>query len=152
MYGNQPLPENLQLDKLSFLFSGKLLLRKEIPLQDDYFQQLLEAKLFIPVKSIIKKNFSHLCMRCGNQKSSLFAPIPCYQCKKTHLYCRKCIEMGRILECEPLFEWNGPKAPWIQHETPSTWEGELTVAQQKAATRMVQAIMNQEDELLTWAV
>ncbi|AXI10023.1 DNA/RNA helicase [Oceanobacillus zhaokaii] len=152
MFNNQPLPENAQLDKLSFLLSGKLLLRKEIQLQDKNLQQLLKAKLLIQVKSITKRNFVHQCIRCGNQKPSLFATIPCQQCKNTHLYCRKCIEMGRVLECEPLYEWNGKSPIWTRHVTPSSWEGELTAVQQKAAMRIEIAIKNQEKELLCWAV
>ncbi|RDW15661.1 DEAD/DEAH box helicase [Oceanobacillus chungangensis] len=152
MFDNQPLPEKSQLDKLPFLFSGKLLLRKEIALQDEDFQKLLKAKLLIQLKSITKRNFVYQCMRCGNQRPSLFATIPCHRCKNRHLYCRKCIEMGRVLECEPLYEWNGPRPDWTRHLAPSSWDGELTVDQQKAADRMVLAINNQEKELLCWAV
>ena len=91
-------------------------------------------------------------MRCGNEKPSLFATIPCHRCHKIHLYCRKCIEMGRVIECEPLYQWNGAHPNWPHHEAPCSWEGELTVVQQNAATRMTVAIRNQEKELLIWAV
>ncbi|QGS69180.1 DEAD/DEAH box helicase [Oceanobacillus sp. 143] len=60
--------------------------------------------------------------------------------------------MGRVLECEPLYEWNGKSPIWTRHVTPSSWEGELTAVQQKAAMRIEIAIKNQEKELLCWAV
>ncbi|RKQ35883.1 DNA/RNA helicase [Oceanobacillus halophilus] len=140
------------LEQLSRIYSGKLLLRNEILLEDNLLRQLLHEKQFRPIKSIVKKNFTRQCQRCGNQKASLFATIPCFLCKQTHFYCRKCIEMGRVLECEPLYVWSGDKTKWPQQENPCSWRGELTPAQQQAANQMVMAVVNHDKELLIWAV
>ncbi|WP_339227319.1 DEAD/DEAH box helicase [Oceanobacillus sp. FSL K6-2867] len=139
-------------DEYPMFFAGKLLLRKEIPLDDAVFQQLLATKQFTPLKPIIQKNFYLHCKRCGNEKSSLFGKIPCNQCKSTHLYCRSCIEMGRVSECEALYQWTGEKPLWPQHKNPCTWEGTLTAAQQKAADRIVHAVRFNDKETLIWAV
>lgn len=133
-------------------FSGKLLLRNEIPLDEETFQLLLSAKSIRAIKSIMSNKFSHQCQRCGNQKRSLFASIPCPSCKRTHLYCRKCIEMGRVIECESLYYWTGEEPKWIQHENPCSWDGQLTDVQQKAADRVVSALESKEKEILIWAV
>src|SRR5699024_10301384 len=93
--------------RLSVYFSGKLLLRQEIPLAEADFQQLLVNGQFSAVPSISQTLFLTKCHRCGNRKRSLFGHIPCQRCYKTHLYCRKCIEMGRVLACEPLYIWTG---------------------------------------------
>ncbi|WP_156288300.1 DEAD/DEAH box helicase [Oceanobacillus salinisoli] len=152
MTDENSLPEHLQLDDLSRQYSGKMLLRKEIHLDDSMFHQHLRDNLFIPQQSIIRKKFAYQCQRCGNQNSSLMATIPCSKCKQTHKYCRKCIEMGRVIECESLFIWGGKKPKWPVYEQPCTWEGQLTPVQQKAADRMVAAIRKEEKELLVWAV
>lgn len=141
-----------QLENLSRNFSGRILLRKEIPLNEPTFQQLLDNQYLIPQKSIIKKLLTQQCMRCGNEKKSLFAKIPCSICNKTHLYCRKCIQMGRVMECEPLYTWGGEPPNWSTYKQPCTWDGTLTQGQLQASNHMVQAIRSGEKEYLIWAV
>lgn len=133
-------------------FSGKLLLRQEIELDDETFQLFLAHNLFKAIPSIEQRLFTYKCQRCGNEKRSLFNELPCGLCQKNHVYCRKCIVMGRVLACQPLFYWIGPEVDWPKYTSPSTWQGELTVAQQKAADRIVRAILHKEKEILVWAV
>lgn len=140
MKENKPSFPGLQLADLPQSFSGKILLRKEIPLDEKTFQYLLSTNSFTSIKSIIRKKLTYQCQRCGNLKRSLFASISCLICKKSHIYCRKCIEMGRVTECEPLYVWTGENPEWLKHEDPCTWEGELTEAQRAAGDRIVQAI------------
>src|SRR5699024_4970163 len=91
-------------------------------------------------------------MRCGNTKRSFLGKITCAVCQHTHLYCRKCIEMGRVMECESLYKWTGSKPLWLKHDSPCTWKGKLTKAQQQAANRIVHSINENLKELLVWAV
>ncbi|WP_227001884.1 DEAD/DEAH box helicase [Virgibacillus necropolis] len=137
---------------LSNRFSGKLLLRNEIPIDDLTFQRLLNQQQFFAQPSIIKKLGSIQCLRCNNQKRSLFGMLPCQNCSKPHFYCRKCIEMGRVLECEPLYSWSGPEPDWLHHAQPCSWDGVLTERQKLASERIASAVTNQESELLVWAV
>lgn len=146
-------PANTEtIDMHAMRFAGKLLLRSEIPLDDDLFRQLVSSGYFKPFPAITRKFFQHQCTRCSNQDPSLFAKIPCSTCKKEHLYCRKCIEMGRVMECEALYQWTGPVPDWQTFENPCSWGGQLTDRQQLAADRIVQAIERKEKELLVWAV
>lgn len=147
LYMCQPYP-----NELAKQFSGKLLLRSEIPLDEHTFQQLLASSYFTPMPPIKRKGFVHQCQRCGNQKHFLFAELPCASCETPHLYCRKCIEMGRIMACEPLYYWTGTEAEWDIHKAPCTWQGKLTTEQTRAAERMRAAIGKMENELLVWAV
>ena len=134
------------------LLTGKLLLRNEIPLGNFMIDYLLKNNLLQSIQPILNKKFHTECLRCGNQKNNLFAEIPCAICQKTHLYCRKCIEMGRVMKCEPLYEWTGNPPVWLKHENPCTWKGKLTEDQQKAAKQIVQTIHKSGEELLVWAV
>lgn len=133
-------------------YAGKLLLRSEIPIDDAPFQVLLTQGKFIAQSSIIKKFNFMQCVRCNNQKRSLFATLPCPSCSQPHFYCRKCIEMGRVLECDPLYRWQGLEPIWSSHDNPCSWEGELTDRQKLASERIARAVTNQEKELLVWAV
>ncbi|HLR08871.1 MAG TPA: DEAD/DEAH box helicase family protein [Bacillota bacterium] len=140
------------MDTMVRRFSGKLLLRQEIPLDDNHFKWLLASSYFTPVPAIQRKLFFYQCRRCGNAKRSLIGMMPCAVCHKTHPYCRKCIEMGRVTTCEPLYQWTGPDASWPAYDDALTWHGELTDAQKKAAERVVKAIESTERKLLIWAV
>lgn len=133
-------------------YSGKLLLRREITINEPLFQRLLKASYFTSVPSFQQKYYQKQCQRCGNHKRSLLGNIPCGLCGKTHVYCRKCIEMGRVMECEPLYKWTGPQAEWPVHVDACTWNGKLTIAQLEAADRITSAIQTNEKELLVWAV
>jgi len=139
-------------EKIAHSLSGKLFRRQEIPLDTETINQLL-SNHFLKTKPAIEKNLlTSKCMRCSNENKIFFADIPCEICHKTHLYCRKCIEMGRIMECESLYYWSGPNPNWGKHENPCSWQGELTAAQQQAADQIKRAVINQENELLVWAV
>lgn len=141
-----------ELNKFVYQFSGKILLRNEIPLDENTFKSLISQTLFSPVPSIKKKRFSYECQRCGNQKKSLFANIPCQSCQSVHLYCRKCIEMGRVMECEPLYIWTGPLPQWPKMDKPLSWDGKLTTQQQHAANEIVKTVKQPNQEILVWAV
>lgn len=137
---------------LSKQYAGKLLLREEIDLEESVFQDLVFAGLFTKTKSIVQKKWTYECQRCHNQKRSLFAMIPCERCERTHIYCRKCIEMGRVLACEPLYIWSGKQPEWSSYDSACHWKGELTDVQQIAAERIVQATKTDEAALLVWGV
>lgn len=144
--------ESADVPKLSQQFTGKILLRNEIPLDDETLQDLLTQQFFSKIPAIEQHFWGNRCRRCGNQKKWLFAAMPCARCGETHPYCRKCIEMGRVTTCEPLYFWTGPAPAWPIHQNPCAWQGELTHFQQKAA-KEIQATMTQSNgKLIVWAV
>src|SRR5690625_3219025 len=136
----------------AYRYTGKLLLRHEIPLNDKTLNYLIKEKIFESTPSFKNKILIKQCLRCGTTKHSLLGEIPCLNCKRTHLYCRKCIEMGRVMECERLYRWIGKAPSWEVHDNPCTWEGELTKPQQQASSRIVESINKEGEELLVWAV
>lgn len=141
-----------QVFDLYHQYAGKLLLREEILLEESFFQTLLEANKFTKITSIVKNKWSYICKRCNNGKRSLFAEIPCARCERTHVYCRKCIEMGRILACESLYLWTGEQPKWPVHHAVCLWDGKLTDVQQNASNAIVRSIQNNEKEMLVWGV
>lgn len=151
-----PLPSfhkrfsNEQLLHLERRYGGKILTRNEIDLNDEDLSLLLPS-YFEPIRAIESNYLQTICRRCNNEDLSLFAKIPCHRCQKTHVYCRNCIQMGRIMECDSLYIWKASEYSWSKYERPLTWNGELTIAQQQAADRIVQAVLN-NSELLVWAV
>lgn len=137
---------------LAFRYAGKSLLKSEIFLDDTTLNLLVAQNYFKKIPSIRHLFFYSICTRCGNRKHALMGKIPCQRCQKTHLYCRYCIQMGRVMECEPLYEWSGPQPEWPIHMNACRWKGTLTPQQQHAANEIVQAIKQSQREILTWAV
>src|SRR5690625_927971 len=136
----------------AYRYAGKLLLRHEIPIDDHNLNNLIEENIFQRIPSFFNRFLAKGCMRCGNTKRSLLGKITCAVCQHTHFYCRKCIEMGRVMECESLYKWTGRKPIWLKHDSPCTWKGNLTKAQQQAANRIAQSVNEGLKELLVWAV
>ncbi|HLS34638.1 MAG TPA: DEAD/DEAH box helicase family protein [Bacillota bacterium] len=136
----------------SKMFTGKLLLRQEIDIPYEIFDELLHLKFFKQRPSIRHSTLQQSCVRCGNSEAHLFGHYPCIQCQKEHIYCRKCIVMGRISACEPLYEWIGPTYTFPSHDQPCSWKGTLTHYQERAAEKLVSAIEHGQREFLIWAV
>ncbi|WP_244151492.1 DEAD/DEAH box helicase [Halobacillus dabanensis] len=132
-------------------FAGKLLLRQEIPLSDEQIDHLVTSSVFTKVDSIEPHLWGHRCRRCGNKASHLFGLMPHTSCKKECRYCRSCIQMGRVLECEPLYVGSS-YVSWTAHENPCAWQGKLTVYQQNAADQLVNLVEKGAGEKLVWAV
>lgn len=150
-YNEQLLLDEEQLQQYAARYEGKLLLEEEYYLPANLFTSLVTGKIISPIPSITSSFFTTTCQRCHQSESQYFATIHCARCEQPHLYCRKCIHMGRVMECTPLYEWIGPPMNWLKYRTPCSWQGELTKAQQHAANRMVEAFEARRS-LLIWAV
>ncbi len=139
---------SLREDPIVQHLSGKLLLKEELPpnLKEPYLSQLQR------LDAIDQSKNSPVCNRCGNNKKYLFGLIPCSRCHQTHVYCRNCLQTGRVLACEKLYFWAGVQPKWINQSEPCTWNGNLTKAQQKAADRISEVMDSSDKKLLCWAV
>ncbi|WP_337189829.1 DEAD/DEAH box helicase [Sediminibacillus terrae] len=133
-------------------FSGKLLLREEMKIEEVLWDELTETGMLQAVEAIESRWWGWRCRRCGNKLRRMFAEIPCARCNQTHIYCRNCVEMGRVLECQQLYVWTGPPPKWPVQEEACRWDGELTHAQQQASDRIRGVMERGAGELLTWAV
>ncbi|RWZ55040.1 DNA/RNA helicase [Halobacillus fulvus] len=126
-------------------YAGKILLPHEIP--PEHIEELTKTSVLTRVPSIIKKQ----CRRCGNQKPHLFGHLPHAKCQQDCLYCRNCIQMGRVIECEPLYI-GSPECFWPAWENALAWAGELTPSQQQAADEIADLVKTGSGEKLVWAV
>ncbi|WP_283153589.1 DEAD/DEAH box helicase [Guptibacillus hwajinpoensis] len=143
---NPDFHPNVQLMK--FLY-GRHLLIDEIPysfleLHEHYLNGYLH---FEPgIQSIDGKA---TCMRCGSTDSfSFFACSRCHS--KNCRYCRKCIRMGKVTFCSPLYSIS----KWIpknEDKAVLEWSGTLSDGQKEASNAVVMAIQHNLT-LLVWAV
>ncbi|MDC3416121.1 DEAD/DEAH box helicase [Aquibacillus salsiterrae] len=137
---------------LSLRYGGKLLLREDIELDDTTFDTLCRQSYFQMIPALEQYLSGYRCKRCGNKTQHLFAKFACARCGNSHHYCRKCVEMGRVLACQPLYYWTGPPPVWEGCDDPLLWNGTLTKHQQLASSEIAHAMEKGRAELLTWAV
>ncbi|MCR6112169.1 DEAD/DEAH box helicase [Bacillus sp. A301a_S52] len=145
-----------QPDKvLKNMLTGRLLLLdevvKKIPLNIIHEHV---ANGYIQYKAALDFTTSKpTCNRCGNTDSFLYEQITCSRCKKSCIYCRACIMMGRVTSCAPLLTWEG-KEERVMNVPQMTWEGSLTFEQERASKFLIQQLetLKKRKECLVWAV
>ncbi|WP_226670826.1 DEAD/DEAH box helicase [Metabacillus litoralis] len=137
--------------QLQEFLCGKELLPTEIPFPSEVlFSHYLHG--FVQLSYGIKEEKNgKICNRCGNKDAAFFAYFDCAKCgeQRCH-YCRKCVMMGRVSECTPLYRWCGPIINTV-NETTLQWDGSLSQGQTKASDYVIETI-KQNNELLVWAV
>lgn len=79
------------------------------------------------------------CNRCKNENQQEFIHYQCSKCEKECVYCRHCINMGRVTSCTDLITWNGPK-PLKHKKHVLDWSGIYTEAQKEAANEIKTSI------------
>jgi competence protein ComFA len=89
------------------------------------------------------------CNRCNNTTN--FSSHQCARCGNICIYCRNCIEMGKISSCTTLYTWIGP--PPEHHANAGTlyWTGTLSGGQKTASSNVERAIFHSSEHLV-WAV
>lgn len=147
-----PLNRNFQPSKeLQALASGRRLLLHELPfpierIHDHYLNGFIKY-----TKSITSNSHQHLCHRCGNEKTHLFASHYCAKCQQDCVYCRHCLTMGKTSECMPIMKWVGPTPEFGIRGRTLQWQGQLSEGQQQASEKIVAAV-GKSANLLIWAV
>lgn len=132
-------------------YGGRLLLKNEIQINAKQLQDAIDKNLIIKIKSIEKNILKYTCNRCFNKKQSLFAMMPCLQCNEQVIYCRNCIQMGRVRACESLYAVTGHSLLWQKHSSPCTWTGTLTPHQLKASHKLLHNMKGNKNTLV-WSV
>lgn len=126
----------------TFLF-GRIWIKEHTPFSDETINAYIKRNIIKTVSGITEKQFlkwKHFkCNRCLNENQNEFVRFECAKCEKQCVYCRHCINMGRISSCTTLILWNGPK-PFVNNKHSFCWEGQFTNAQEKAANEIVNSL------------
>jgi competence protein ComFA len=133
------------------LLTGKQLILGDLPFSFDEIHSHYQNGYITFRKGIEYIGKRPVCARCGNNDPQKFAAFPCSSCSETCIYCRHCIMMGRISECTMLLGWNGPPPETILPSNVMAWQGRLSEGQMTASNHVVDAIQQNQDQLI-WAV
>ncbi|SFL84572.1 DEAD/DEAH box helicase [Salibacterium qingdaonense] len=131
--------------------SGKELLFEEIDIHPDMLKSLLLTGWMQARPGLIPFKTEHQCRRCGNTNRHRFGTISCARCGRPCVYCRHCVQMGRICACSILYSWTAPPMYPRLEEPVLQWKGTLSPGQQRASGAVVQAV-EEKKEILIWAV
>lgn len=130
---------------------GKQLLLDEIPFELALIHEHYMNGYVTYRKGVVQEKGLVACNRCGNRDQELFGSFHCARCGDNCRYCRKCIMMGRVSECTPLISWTETDFEFVVPERVLHWDGSLSKGQKAASDEVVKAIQ-QNSELLVWAV
>ncbi|MBA9026719.1 DEAD/DEAH box helicase [Peribacillus huizhouensis] len=136
---------------LQYHLSGRLLLAAEIPFPSELLTEHMQAGYVAAKVGVIRENGKYQCSRCSNRNQQLFYTFPCSLCQKNCTYCRSCIMMGRVSECTELYSWTGPELHFSIPPQVMAWDGTLSDGQKTASDRVIAAV-EQNEEVLVWAV
>src|SRR5690625_798822 len=141
----------LKIYPYAIKYQGKLLTKDEIKIPKRVLTYLIKENYIKVLPSISQKGNTITCLRCMNNSVEYFAKIACKRCLTTHLYCRSCLQMNRVLACESLYYWHDTSIVYTEKENINQWQGKLTKSQQHGADKAISAFSRQSDKLI-WAV
>lgn len=137
-------------------FTGRIWTRNHTPFPQEKIERYIEKGYFKLRSAISMENTSfgffkkkrYLCNRCHNSNQQEFIEFDCAKCESKCVYCRHCINMGRMSSCTELILWNGPK-PIQKRNHVLDWEGQFTDLQQKAANELIQSLKLNRNHLVS---
>lgn len=138
-------------DVLQQQFDGKRLLLSEMSIPIVTVKRLEEERWIKRESGLVNIRGRVTCRRCGNRDPSLFGEHPCAKCQKHCMYCRHCLILGKVSQCQSLYQWVGRTRPMPVVERSLQWQGELSVGQQRASDAVISTI-EQSRSLIVWAV
>ncbi|RHW39943.1 DNA/RNA helicase [Lysinibacillus yapensis] len=134
-------------------FTGRIWTRSNTPFHQEKVNAYIQQNYF-NVKSgitsqpkgiFLRQSFT--CNRCYNQIQHEFVQYNCAKCEKICVYCRHCINMGRVTSCTNLILWNGP-LPLKYQKHVLDWDGTYTPAQKQAAQELTESMNNKRSHLV----
>lgn len=125
-------------------FTGRVWAREAAPFPKERLDQYIKRGL-LEVKAAIGEG--PICQRCLNTRNKQFIYFNCARCGKTCVYCRHCIQMGRMSSCTELLVWNGPlPAAGRQHRL--EWKSQFTPLQEKASRELADSMQKRRHHLI----
>lgn len=135
-------------------FIGRIWMRNNTPFPQEKIEKYIGSN-YLSIRSAITvnqssnlfKQKSFKCNRCHNENQEEFIQFECARCNELCVYCRHCINMGRMSNCTDLIVWSGP-VPNLKHHHEFAREGKFTEAQEQASNELIQSIKGKRNHLI----
>ncbi|MGX9133368.1 DEAD/DEAH box helicase [Rummeliibacillus sp. JY-2-4R] len=151
-----PSPTKLFNYQLRDFLTGRLWLREHSPfkaetidrhIQLGYIQTLSGIQSIQSTKKLFS-NTKYICNRCRNQNQEFFATFHCAKCEQICVYCRHCINMGRVSSCSDLMKWVGPQRKSnLSSKKLFQWNGTFTPQQMRASEELIESVQMNRSHL-----
>lgn len=134
-------------------FAGRIWIKELAPFPRELVEMYRKAGYLSerPGIRIIRASFLRMkhysCERCLNEVQHEFIEFNCAKCQGKCVYCRHCINMGRVSSCTTLLTWNGPK-PSLKTNHLLDWQSQFTRLQEKAAHELDASLRGGRSHLL----
>ncbi|SOB90999.1 competence protein ComFA [Ureibacillus xyleni] len=131
-------------------FTGRIWIRTNTPFPQEKIETNLKFFKITPgitTKRGLLNRKIYRCNRCHNEKQQEFVRYDCARCNQTCIYCRHCINMGRVTSCTDLITWNGPKPKFSRNHI-LDWDGTFTDSQSKASKELTESIRRKNKHLV----
>ena len=125
---------------------GRIWLMNHTTFQEADIQRAIQQKYF-HIREGIQTSPHLKCNRCHNIDSQQFTQFDCTKCQTVCVYCRHCLNMGRVSSCTKLLLWTGPKAR-RQKRHLFHWTGQFTPLQQQASDEMLDSVKKKRNHLV----
>ncbi|WP_446738780.1 DEAD/DEAH box helicase [Rummeliibacillus sp. BSL5] len=151
----QSSPLHLLHHQFQDFLTGRLWLRNQSFLRNETIDQQIELGYVEVISGVqLISTTNHLfskekwqCNRCRNINQHFFACFHCAKCEQTCVYCRHCINMGRVSSCTQLIKWIGPRKKIVTKGNTFIWEGTFTPQQEKASVELIESVRLSRDHL-----
>lgn len=141
--------------KIRDFFTGRIWTRHHTPFPPEKIEKYIEQGFFKKKNAISTRIHSfgiiklkrYQCNRCHNAHQQEFIEFDCARCEKKCVYCRHCINMGRMSMCTDLIQWKGP----LQKSTSNhvlDWKGQFTAMQEKASSELIESLSLNRNHLI----
>jgi competence protein ComFA len=141
----------IEMIEVQTFLTGRIWLKEQTPFPLTVIEEFIRKGFITPHSGIqsnqnssSKKSKSPQCRRCGCKQLTAFQ---CAKCKDTCLYCRHCIQMGRVSSCSELITWTGPSLVKAMEHC-FTWSGTLTTLQAKASKELLTSVQQNQSHLI----
>lgn len=149
------IPRTLINYQLRDFLTGRLWLRDHSPFLEETINNHIQLGYIQTIPGIqaitttnkLFSNKKYVCNRCQNQNPAFFATFSCANCGQICVYCRHCINMGRVSSCSDLMKWSGPKHKLkllnhskLDHTRIFQWDGTFTPQQKKASEELIESV------------
>lgn len=134
-------------------FTGRVWIKELAPFPQSLVQLYIRQGYLKEREGISEKCVSmlrmkrYVCERCQNEEQQEFVTFNCARCQQKCVYCRHCINMGRVASCTTLLTWSGPE-PKKRVNHILQWESQFTKLQAKAARELEASITAGRSHLL----
>ncbi len=134
----------MRMNEMEAFFTGRIWLKDFTPFSEEQIESAIATGNLRVRKGITAAG---QCARCLEKSPHKILPYHCAKCGNICLYCRHCIQMGRISSCTELISWASP-SPVSSSKHSFNWNGKLTEAQASASAEVAKSLAAKETHLV----